>query len=257
VISDLLIPWHSGAGRLYTREHFAAVRRHLVPRGLFAQWIPLYQVSRRELFIIIRTMLEVFPQVTAWRGDFLPSHPILALIGQNDGARLDPDAVVKTFRHRRGGDEISRAHVLGLTGLSYAGNLTANHALFENSPLNTDDRPLIEYLAPLTQREAAAGAGAWFTGAALASWYEELLARVPPELDPYLGRLTAAERGYFRAGATLYAGAVARQAGHVEQARVLAARFRAEVPPDLGLAFDREIEQAASARNDAVDLSMP
>jgi hypothetical protein len=36
--------------------------------------------------VIARTMVEVFPRVTLWRGDSLPSQRIVALVGQDDGA---------------------------------------------------------------------------------------------------------------------------------------------------------------------------
>ncbi|UCE87568.1 MAG: hypothetical protein JSU66_07595, partial [Deltaproteobacteria bacterium] len=48
VIADLFVPWRSGTGALYTREHFEAVRDRLLPGGLFCQWLPLYQLSRAE-----------------------------------------------------------------------------------------------------------------------------------------------------------------------------------------------------------------
>jgi spermidine synthase len=63
-------------------EHFRSARRHLKPGGVFAQWVPLYQMSRREFTIVARTMMTVFPQVTAWRGDLLADTPTLVLIGR-------------------------------------------------------------------------------------------------------------------------------------------------------------------------------
>ena len=81
IISDLFIPWQAGTGSLYTREHFELAWSRLREGGLFAQWLPLYQLSERDFMIIARTMLEVFPQVTMWRGDFMPEHSIVALVG--------------------------------------------------------------------------------------------------------------------------------------------------------------------------------
>ena len=54
----------------------------------------------------------------------------------------------------------------------YAGNLSAVTDLFASAPLNTDDRPLIEFLAPrLTRVAATFGNADWFTGENLASFY--------------------------------------------------------------------------------------
>ena len=45
VVADLFHPGRDGAGALYTREHFAAVRELLTEGGLFCQWLPLYQLD--------------------------------------------------------------------------------------------------------------------------------------------------------------------------------------------------------------------
>src|SRR5262249_14749876 len=81
IVSDLFVPWHAGTGSLYTREHFERIRDRLTDDGVFAQWLPLYQLSMREFAVIAHTMLEVFPLVTVWRGDFSASEPIVALVG--------------------------------------------------------------------------------------------------------------------------------------------------------------------------------
>ena len=65
IIADLFIPWRAGVGNLYSREHFRAARERLTGGGIFVQWFPLYQVSRREFDVVARTMLDVFEQVDA------------------------------------------------------------------------------------------------------------------------------------------------------------------------------------------------
>jgi len=67
IVGDLFVPWHAGTGSLYTREQFQAVRDRLTADGVFAQWLPLYQLSWREFAVIAHTMLEVFPLVTVVR----------------------------------------------------------------------------------------------------------------------------------------------------------------------------------------------
>ncbi len=63
IISDLFLPWGQGDGRLYSREHFRAVRRALRTDGVFCQWLPMYQLTEEHFAIIAATMLEVFPTV--------------------------------------------------------------------------------------------------------------------------------------------------------------------------------------------------
>ncbi len=237
IVSDLFIPWQPGAGSLYSKEHFEAVRRRLKPGGIFAQWLPLYQLSRQEFFTIAHTMLDVFPQVTLWRGDFFPQKPIVALVGSESDQPLDAEALVRNFRKRRGDEHASRDAVMGLSALFYAGDLGRSRDLFAGYPVNTDDRPLIEYSSPVTQREHWGRGKPWFTGLDLAALYETLLARTPPEQDPYLRQLTAAERGYVRAGLELYRANAYKSAGREDESHRYAEEFARLVPPAISKMF--------------------
>ncbi|MGY6412385.1 MAG: fused MFS/spermidine synthase [Alkalilacustris sp.] len=151
IIADLFTPWRAGVGNVYTVEHYRLAARRLNPGGAYVQWIPLYQVSRTELDIIAATMAEVFPELTLWRGDLYPERSILALVGRMDAAPLDPGTLARQWRALTVApdtdnipDDILTARALKF----YAGN--AASGLFAHAPLNTDDRPWIEYLAPRT-----------------------------------------------------------------------------------------------------------
>src|SRR5690606_21458985 len=147
VIGDLFVPWHAGAGALYAREHFAAVRARLAPRGVFCQWLPLYQLSEPELRTIAATFLDVFPDTAVFRGDFLGRFPIVALVGFA-GALPDPDAVSAAARALGRGGERDRwvSDPLGPWAL-YVGPLAPLAPALAEAPRNTDDRPVLEWLA--------------------------------------------------------------------------------------------------------------
>jgi spermidine synthase len=89
VIGDLFLPWRTGEGRLYSREHFEAVRRSLKPGGLFCQWLPLFQLTRGQFETIARTFRQVFPETTLVRGDFYTEQPIVGLVGGHRLAAQD------------------------------------------------------------------------------------------------------------------------------------------------------------------------
>jgi spermidine synthase len=242
IIADLFVPWQAGAGSLYTREHFEVVRSRLRSGGLFAQWLPLYQLSARDAQVIMRTMLEVFPEVTVWRGDFMPNQPIIALIGQESGARLDPEAVTANFRHRRGTSELSRELAVAFTSLFYVGNLGASRELVAGLPLNTDDDPFIEYEAPVAQREQAEAAQSGFVSFELAEFQDKLARRVPPASDPFLAGLSAAEREFALAGADLFHAVLRKGAGDADAAAVHAAAFAQRVPKPVYELFRKDVE---------------
>jgi spermidine synthase len=219
IVSDLFVPWEARAGSLYSLEHFRAARAHLKPGGIFAQWIPLYQMSRREFSIVARTMLEVFPQVTVWRGDLKVNSPALVLIGQTATQPLDPEIVARRL------DETPDPALLTDIGAGaarllwcYCGNLSAARSLVGDAPLNTDDHPLIEYLAPVTHRRVGAHQARFLTGEEMVALHRDLLKRAPPETDPYLSRIPPAQRGLVWAGFFLHAKAALQFAGKAAEA---------------------------------------
>ena len=88
VISDLFVPWKAGVGGLYSLEHYLTIMDRLNDQGLFMQWLPTYQLAKADFEIIARTMLEVFPQLTVWRGDFSARKPIIGLLGHKQAFPL-------------------------------------------------------------------------------------------------------------------------------------------------------------------------
>lgn len=88
VIGDLFLPWRTGEGRLFTQEHFAAVRRSLKPDGLFCQWLPLFQLTRSQFDLIARTFQSEFTNAFLVRGDFYTELPIVGLCGFADGRTM-------------------------------------------------------------------------------------------------------------------------------------------------------------------------
>ena len=218
IIADLFVPWRAGVGNLYSFEHFEAARDRLTAGGLFVQWLPLFQVSRREFDLVARTMLAVFEQVTLWRGTFSPATPFVALVGAAEPTRLDPAVIERNGRHLSGGAPLPDAAALAVTLPFYAGNLSAADGLIPPGPVNTDDRPLVEYLAPVTQREERAGTTGWFDATELAAFLRRLAESAPPARDPHLALLSAAQRDFVTAGLSYYQGAVASRLGQDAEA---------------------------------------
>ena len=220
VVSDLFIPWHAGAGSLYAREMFETVARRLSPGGVFCQWLPLYQLTHEEFDAIARTFLVVFPEVSLWRNDFYPDRPVVGLVGRLAPGALDLGRVGERLAAL---PEWSRDPLLatpqGLVML-YLGDLAAGRELIASGPLNTDDHPLIEFLAPRLTRMSAAGDKDWFAGEALPAFTDALAAH-PDGLLPATDAVASARR----AGAALYRYALAARRGDEGSA----ARYEGEV----------------------------
>jgi len=223
VVSDLFIPWHAGAGSLYTREMYAAVSRHLEPGGIFCQWLPLYQLTREEFDLIARTFLSTFRSVSVWRNDFYPDRPVVGLVGSSDSPAIDLESSGRRIEALPGWARDSLLSSPRSLAMLYLGNLSLAPDVVGRGALNTDDRPRIEFLAPRLTRMSAEGDKDWFTGETLEGFAEELAAR-SSGMDRTLPT-SAAVSDARRAGAALYRFALAARRGD----RAAAERFEGDV----------------------------
>lgn len=205
VISDLFLPWRSGVGSLYSVDYYYRAKERLNDGGIYAQWIPLYQVSESELAIIANSMQQAFPTVTMWRGDFSASHPAVCLVGHKESTPLN----WSTFEQR----SIALNAKLDINQQPpfnkipghltyYAGNLTASK-LMNDAPLNTDNFPLIEYSAPVTHRAEKAGEETRFIGKPMLLFYDKLTLAAPIKDDPWLANAPQHAAQIAEAGHTL------------------------------------------------------
>jgi hypothetical protein len=101
---------------------------------------------------------------------------------------------------------------------AYCGNLTAAKSLIGPGPINSDDHPLIEYLAPITHRSVSAGRSHFLIRDEMTALHRDLLAACPPESDPYLARVPARERKFASAGFYIHAKSTAQVEGRAAEA---------------------------------------
>lgn len=150
IVADNFHPARSGSGTLYTVEHFTAVRERLAAGGVFCQWLPLHQLDLETLRSIVRSYLTVFPRGSAMLATYSLETPVLGLVSRRDAERFD----LGEIRHRLKAVEMPRsladfgiADDLALIGGFIAGPVSLA-SFAANSPLNTDDHPVVPYLAP-------------------------------------------------------------------------------------------------------------
>jgi spermidine synthase len=223
--ADLFLPYGRGTGDLYSREHFQQVKNRLKTDGIFVQWLPLYQVSEQEFGIIANTMLSVFPQVSLWRGNFQPGAEMVALVGHQNHSPVpactldverDKQYAVAGASHLHMQElmlPINRQTIL----LFYCGNLTLAADLFAEYPLNTDDRPIIEFGTPRSLHRKKEQGKPHFVGAKFADLVDKIQSRTPPASDPLLALRSAASRELPSAGAAFHRGWIARVDGDEKQ----------------------------------------
>jgi len=189
VIGDLFLPWRTGEGRLYTREHFGGVRRSLRADGLFCQWLPLFQLTRAQYEGIARTFLSQFPGAFLLRGDFYPELPIVGLCAFADGRPLHSlawdrvEAACARLRSAPGPmvDPLVR-HAEGVA-MCLAGDLPAPPP----GPLNTLGNAWLEWDAA---RNIVGLRSPWFIGVPAAEYLRDIVRQTP---NPLPERLRAAQ----------------------------------------------------------------
>jgi spermidine synthase len=148
IVSDNFHPARSGSASLYTVEHFRAVRARLAPGGLFCQWLPLHQLDLTTLASIVRSFIEVYPGGFALLATNSLETPVLGLVVREDGARFDAGSL----RSRLAAAPDTAADVglvdeFAVLGSFFAGPQSLAR-FAEGAVLNTDDRPVVAYLAP-------------------------------------------------------------------------------------------------------------
>lgn len=208
--ADLFLPYRRGAGSLYSLDHFLAAKQRLAPDGMYVQWLPLFQLTENEFGIIARTMLEAFGQVSMWRNNFTPGQEIVALIGQKKLIPIPDFKIVNPQSLASAVDGLNWQELQ--PGMArpepetipfyYGGNLTASAELFDSYPINTDDKPLIEYQTPRTFREAEAKGDkiVWFLGPRIANLTAKLFENSPPASDPVLQNRSGTNSEFAQAG---------------------------------------------------------
>ena len=220
--SDLFLPYRRGAGSLYSLEHFRVAASRLNEGGVFVQWLPLYQLTEYEFGVIARTMLEAFGEVTMWRNNFQPGQEKVALIGRRkpsplpvppSGKRDAMLAAVDGLEWQATSPDMFRVAAESIPFL-YAGNLTKSADLFRNYPVNTDDRPVIEYQTPITFRKVAENDKViWCVGPRLTAWIDRLLAACPAEEDPVWTGHPETSRHHVKAGVAFHRAMVGKALG--------------------------------------------
>ena len=146
IVSEPSNPWVSGVEMVYTKEFLEAVKSHLAPGGVYAQWMHQYETDDESIELVLRTYDAVFDHTAVW-------YTLLAdvlLVGINDpDTALDvdriaeraalPDFAAGLRRSGVGSVEALLAHELLPLGVIRAAGL--------EGPLHTILHPLLNHQA--------------------------------------------------------------------------------------------------------------
>ncbi len=148
IISAVSDPWITGVANLFTLEYFRALRDRLNDDGVVAIWFNNYRTTPEEMKTALNTFAAVFPDVSIWfhYTDVFD----LIVIGRKAPAPVDVaglGARLQAPSIRRGLAQIGVRSAVDFFDLFLLGNADMRRYAGV-TPLNTDERPLIEFTLP-------------------------------------------------------------------------------------------------------------
>jgi spermidine synthase len=181
------------------------VRARLADGGLFCQWLPLHQLDLQTLRSIVRSFLQAFPQGTALLASNSLQTPVLGLLGHAGSGLYDAQEVqhrLDTAAWPEGLAPFDIDDAYALLG-SFVAGPGALARWSGQAPLNTDDEPVVSYLAPrITYRPDSLPGERLLTllGAVEVAPGELLRPGADPAVASRLARYMKARRQYLEAG---------------------------------------------------------
>jgi len=145
IISEPSNPWMAGCAALFTRDFFRQVKSRLNDNGCFALWLHAYQIDWASVALIGRSFVDVFPASA-----LISTHPTQVgsdylLVGFNGENALAAEAAFKNAGAARKSPNLVLKDPRLLQRLVVTDHCAETFGI---GPLNTDNRPLLEFNAP-------------------------------------------------------------------------------------------------------------
>jgi spermidine synthase len=145
IISEPSNPWMAGLANLFTQELFKLARDRLTSNGIFIQFFHSYEMDRTTFSLVGRTFAEVFPNslcVTTNPGLLGPDY---LFVGFKGNKKLVLENARKNIVFTRQSSNVKLSDPRLLYRLVLSEDLKN---FFGDGPLNTDNRPRLEFAAP-------------------------------------------------------------------------------------------------------------
>ncbi len=124
---------------LFTKDFYELAASRLNPGGVYCQWLPYYFLSNDDVTMMIRTFGSVFDHVYLWK---IEQSMDLLMVGSKTPFSFSAEEITDKTRllNRRG---IPLPFVLSRTTDEIRKIVLER----KDIPINTDDRPIIEFHA--------------------------------------------------------------------------------------------------------------
>lgn len=136
ISSEPSYPSESSVAGLFTRDYYQVAAKKLKPNGVYSQWLPYYMLSNDEITMMLKTFVSVFPHSYLWK---VTKSLDLILVGSLDPISSTAEEIMQRVTWMNsGGDPLGYS-------LSRNPQQLREIAQRKDVPVNTDDRPLLEF----------------------------------------------------------------------------------------------------------------
>lgn len=148
IISEPSNPWIAGMGNLFTAEFYELAAQSLAADGVFAQWLPLYELSPENVRMVLAEIQRQFPEVSVWHMD----QADIIVLASRQPLRLDLKSMDELWNSDASVRRDFHAHLelhepLGLLA-HFVTDSDGVRRLATAADRNTDDKPRLEFAAP-------------------------------------------------------------------------------------------------------------
>jgi spermidine synthase len=161
IISEPSNPWIAGINNLFTVDFYRRVRGALRPGGVFCQWVQLYELSPEAQASLLRSIAEVFPDAEAF---LMANTSDMLVIAAPLGTRVPAERLLIANSREKWATYLGRFgwQLDGAPAAFHVGRISRLVEKVPQAPLNTDDRPYVEYRAPKDLYRMPGSVDPWF-----------------------------------------------------------------------------------------------
>lgn len=153
IMNDSTYPGTTGSSALYTYDHFMQCREQLRDGGILSCWIPL-DLRGEDLQLIFRTFQEVMPHCCLWMANnCLNKHAVL--VGSASGLQIDFQRAGKLVEQPDISSDLAIINIHSVYDFldCFIVDEGGLRRIGGTGPLNTDDRPRLEFGAAIKREE--------------------------------------------------------------------------------------------------------
>ncbi|MCL6472420.1 MAG: fused MFS/spermidine synthase [Firmicutes bacterium] len=151
ITSEPSYPVSTHVSHLFTKEFFELAAKRLNNGGVYCQWIPRYIMKNEDMLMMFKTFSSVFPQTYVWGANYGANEAQdVMLVGVNGDRNLNVKEIERAVREasqsRLSFDQLQFSFFADPSAVRklVCGTLPSGKPI----PINTDDRPILEFVAP-------------------------------------------------------------------------------------------------------------